>query len=115
MEVHIRGEVFDGALEKIKYGEAAKIESITGKSYGQFEPDLREGGALAWIAYVYTLLHRTHPDIRVSDVEEMAQDEVTFVLPSAGAPDVPSEVAVEAGEPVDPTPKVSEQPDETPS
>lgn len=113
MEVHIRGEVFDGSLEKITFGEAERIESVLGKPYSQFETDLREGSAKAWVAYVWTLLRRTHPDIRVADVQDMAQAEVEFVLPAATPAE--DDAAVPGGESPDPTQKVSEQPDETPS
>lgn len=121
VEVHIRGEVYDGDTAHLTFAEAKRIEQVTGRTYTEWEDDLRAGITVATQALVWTLMRRNQPDMRFDDTEDIRQDEVEFVITPAAKPDDtaatqdPGAAAGEGESAVDPSPEVSPPPDETPS
>lgn len=102
MRITVRGEAFDVDPRKLSFGEAKRIESVTGLTFSKWGEQLTAGSVTALQALVWTMMRRSRPDIRFDDI-----DDIEFGDLEMGGDDTDDSAppgATSAGPAVDPTP-----------
>lgn len=109
MRIAIEGEEFDVDPGRIKFGEAKRIEQVTGMTFGEWGKALQAGSVTALQALVWVLKRRTHPDVRIDDIDDLEFGQVELAGPEMAADGPPRPAGA------DPTRRASKRPVSTSS
>jgi hypothetical protein len=77
VKIHIQGEAFEVDPGKLTFGEAKRIEAVTGQTFSQWGDLLQNGSITALQALVWTLMRRTRPEVRFDDVDDIEFGQVS--------------------------------------
>lgn len=102
MKIVVEGTAHEVDPSKLTFGEAKRIEQVTGLTFSKWGEQLQAGSITALQALVWILVRRRSPEARFDDIDDIEFGQVEMV-----ADDPPAEPVRAGRRPADPTRKAS--------
>jgi hypothetical protein len=83
LKININGQEYPFDADSLTFDEACDLEGVFGGTFGEFGAALRKTSMTAIRAFVFILMRRNNPELRIDDIGRTVLGDLKFVKEKA--------------------------------